>query len=234
LSKTISRFIMKILAIIPARGGSKGIPKKNLIDLAGKPLIAWTIEAALESSLINTIVVTSDSKEILDFSNTYKNIKTIERPINLAEDSSPTEPVISHVLDELNSNEYDYLILLQPTSPLRTSENINEAISLISNNEATSLISVTQPNHHPLKSFVKDENGYLKGLVNNNFPFMPRQELPEVFQPNGAIYIVAVKEFLKNNKLFTDKTIEYMMSSEKSIDIDSLEDINKIESKLKK
>jgi len=225
---------MKILAIIPARGGSKGIPKKNLIDVAGKPLIAWTIEAAIDSKAMHTIVVTSDNKEILDYSATYKNVINIKRPTSLAEDSSPTEPVISHVLDTLpNVRNYDYLILLQPTSPLRTSKDINAAISLVFKSKALSLISVTEPTHHPLKSFIKDKNGYLKGLVNDNFPFMPRQKLPETFQPNGAIYIVEVKEFLKNNKLFTDKTISYKMSAEKSIDIDTLEDIKKLEHQIK-
>jgi CMP-N-acetylneuraminic acid synthetase len=225
---------MKVLAIIPARGGSKGIPKKNLIDVAGKPLVAWAIEAALKSDAISTIVVTSDSKEILEFSSTYKNVRCLERPEHLSKDSSLTEPVISHVLKNLNHTDYDYLILLQPTSPLRTTDDINAAISLLSTSEATSLISVTEPSHHPLKSFIKDEKGYLKGLVNNEFPFMPRQELPEVFQPNGAIYIVEVAEFLKINKLFTEKTIAYKMSTEKSIDIDTLEDIIKIESIIKK
>tara|TARA_R110002074_G_scaffold402118_1_gene603810 strand:- start:4703 stop:5383 length:681 start_codon:yes stop_codon:yes gene_type:complete len=225
---------MKVLAIIPARGGSKGILKKNLIDVAGKPLIAWTIEAALNSKYIDTIVVTSDNKEILEFSSTYQNVINIERPVSLAEDSSPTEPVISHVLETLEDvDDYDYLILLQPTSPLRTSEDINDAISLISSSVATSLISVTEPNHHPLKSFVKDSKGFLKGLINNQFPFMPRQELPEVFQPNGAIYVVEVKEFLKNNKLFTQKTIEFLMLSSKSIDVDSLKDVKTIEDQLK-
>lgn len=225
---------MKILAIIPARGGSKGIPKKNLHEVAGKPLIAWSIEAALNSELLETVVVTSDNQEILEFSKQYEKLITIDRPENLAKDSSPTEPVIRHVLDELNAVEnYQYLILLQPTSPLRTNNDIDDAIRTIKNSEATSLISVIQPDHHPLKSFVKDEKGYLKGLVNNQFPFMPRQELPETYQPNGAIYIVEVKEFLKNNKLFTDRTIAYTMSSSKSIDVDSLEDVKKIENQLK-
>tara|TARA_R110001632_G_scaffold28927_2_gene76999 strand:+ start:22349 stop:23029 length:681 start_codon:yes stop_codon:yes gene_type:complete len=225
---------MKVLAIIPARGGSKGILKKNLIDVAGKPLIAWTIEAALNSKYIDTIVITSDNKEILKFSSSYEKVINIERPTSLAEDSSPTEPVISHVLETIkNASNYDYLILLQPTSPLRTSEDIDAAIDLISSSAATSLISVTQLNHHPLKSFIKDEKGYLKGVVNNEYPFMPRQELPEAFQPNGAIYVVEVKEFLKNNKLFTQKTIEFLMLSSKSIDVDSLKDVKTIEDQLK-
>lgn len=225
---------MGILAIIPARGGSKGIPKKNLAKLAGKPLIGWTIESALESKLIDTVVVSSDSKEIIDYAQTYENVEFIIRPKELATDSSPTEPVLRHVLDELNvGDKYKYLLLLQPTSPMRTANDIDDAIHTIAESKASSLISVTLPNHHPLKSFVKNEEGFLKGLVNNEFPFMPRQELPEVYQPNGAIYIVEIKEFLKNNKLFTNKTIEYRMSTEKSVDVDSFQDIIRIEKNLK-
>jgi len=224
---------MKILAVIPARGGSKGIPQKNLLNVAGKPLIAWTIESAINSKFIDTIIVSSENDKILDFSKNYTHVKCIERPLNLAADNSPTEPVLSHVLNNINSEEYEYLILLQPTSPLRNGKDIDDAITTIIDSEATSLISVTQPQHHPLKSFIKDEKGFLKGLVNNQYPFMPRQELPEVYQPNGAIYIVKIEEFLKTNTLFTEKTIEYIMSLEKSIDVDSLDDVKKIEQKLK-
>lgn len=225
---------MKIVAIIPARGGSKGIPQKNLHKVAGKPLIAWTIESAMASKLIDTVIVSSDDEQILDFSKTYNAVINIKRPVELATDNAPTEPVLRHALDELKTEEeHEYLVLLQPTSPLRDVNDIDNAITTLLESEATSLISVTQPDHHPLKSFVKDDEGYLKGLVNNQFPFMPRQELPETYQPNGAIYIVEVKEFLKNNKLFTSRTIAYNMSSERSIDIDSLEDVIKIENQLK-
>lgn len=226
---------MKVLAIIPARGGSKGIPKKNLVEVANKPLIQWTIEAALQSKSIDTVVVSSDDDEILEYAKSYHQLICIKRPSELARDNSVIEPVINHVLEVLDvENQYDYLILLQPTSPLRTSDDINNAISLIANNEATSLISVTRPTHHPLKSFIKNEEGYLQGLVNNGYPFMPRQELPEVYQPNGAIYIVQIKEFLKSSTLLTKKAIGYMMTLEKSIDVDFLEDIENIENQLKK
>ncbi len=225
---------MKKLVIIPARGGSKGIPKKNLHELAGKPLITWSIEAALNSKLLDAIVVSSDNKEILEFSKQYEKLTCIDRLDDLAKDVSPIEPVIRYVLDELSADDiYEYLVLLQPTSPLRTNNDIDDAIRTIKDSDATSLISVIQPVLHPLKSFVKDEKGYLKGLVNIQFPSMPQQELPETYQPNVAICIVEVKEFLKNNIFFTDKTIAYIMSSNKSIDVDSLDDVKKIENQLK-
>ena len=225
---------MKKLVIIPARGGSKGIPKKNLHELAGKPLITWSIEAALNSKLLDAIVVSSDNKEILEFSKQYEKLTCIDRLDDLAKDVSPIEPVIRYVLDELSADDiYEYLVLLQPTSPLRTNNDIDDAIRTIKDSDATSLISVIQPVLHPLKSFVKDEKGYVKGWVNIQFPSMPQQELPETYQPNVAICIVEVREFLKNNIFFTDKTIAYIMSSNKSIDVDSLDDVKKIENQLK-
>jgi N-acylneuraminate cytidylyltransferase len=226
---------MKVLAIIPARGGSKGIPKKNITDVLGKPLIHWSIEAAIKSEFITDIVVSSDDDDILENVSKFNGIIKIKRPSDLAQDSSPTEPVLSHVLSELKKENkiFDILILLQPTSPLRNEHDIDAAFNVFLNCEATSLISVIEPEHHPLKSFVANKKGYLKGLVNDTFPFTPRQELPKVYQPNGAIYIVKVNSYLKSDKLFTEKTIPYLMSSEKSIDIDSLEDIKQLENQFK-
>ena len=226
---------MKVVAVIPARAGSKGIPNKNLVEVAGKPLISWSIEAAINASSIDRILVTSDGDEILNIANQYNEVISIKRPRELAEDQTPTAPVVIHALEEIKAlkNGFDYLILLQPTSPLRTEEEIEEAFEVLKNSNGNALVSVVKPSHHPLKSFKRSEQGYLKGLVNNEFPFMPRQELPEVFQPNGAIYIIEIKEFLKKKTFFTNKTIHYEMSAEKSIDVDSYDDIIKIENQLK-
>ena len=222
----------RILAIIPARGGSKGIKNKNIIDLAGKPLIAWTIEAALKSVYITKTVVSSDSDAILEISKKY-GAETVKRPANLADDAARSEPVISHVLEELkNEQSFDYLILLQPTSPLRTASDIDNAIKVLLESEATALISVYKPQHHPLKAFTTNNKGFLKGLVNDDFPFTPRQELPNVFYPNGAIYIVKKDLFLKTGKLFTDKTVAFEMPLEKSFDLDAKTDFNELEKAL--
>lgn len=202
---------MKIVSIIPARGGSKGLPGKNIIDLAGKPLIAWTIESSLKSKYILKTIVTSDDDKILDISKQY-GAETIKRPESLALDTTPTEPVIGHVFKSLdNIEQYDYLILLQPTSPLRDEKDIDEAIELLIEKNASALISTKKIDNKILKAFKNDENGYLEGISNNEYPFMRRQDLPEVYMPNGAIYIISTKEFLKNKKLFTDKTIFFEM-----------------------
>ena len=217
---------MKIVSIIPARGGSKGLPGKNIIDLAGKPLIAWTIEASLKSKYITKTIVSSDTEEILNISKQY-GAEIIKRPDELALDTTPSEPVILHVLENIkNIDEYEYLILLQPTSPLRTDKDIDNAIEILIEKKALALISTKEVENKILKAFKNDVSGYLEGVANNEYPFMRRQDLPKTFMPNGAIYIVNIKEFLKTKRLFTNKTISFEMSEEKSFDIDTKEDLN--------
>ncbi|WP_299060616.1 acylneuraminate cytidylyltransferase family protein [uncultured Polaribacter sp.] len=215
---------MRVIAIIPARGGSKGIPRKNIVNFKGLPLIQWSIDAALKSKYITNVVVSSDDDEILELANKSKDVVKIKRPIELAQDNSKTEPVLIHVLNTIK-NDYDYLILLQPTSPLRTSEDIDLAFDNLLKSNATSLISVCKLQHHPYKTFKINNNGFLEGIINNSFPFLPRQELPETYRANGAIYIVKVNEFLKEGKLLTQKTIHFEMSEKNSLDIDSKKDL---------
>lgn len=215
---------MKVLAIIPARGGSKGIPKKNLVNFRGKPLMQWSIDAAKKSKHITDIVVTSDDFEILEYAGKSEEVICLKRPIELAKDHSRTEPVLVHVLENLRK-KYDFLILLQPTSPLRTAEDIDNSFLSLLNSKANALISVCNLEQHPYKSFKVDKNGFLQGIINNDYPFYPRQKLPQVYKPNGAIYIISIFEFLKNNRLFTEKTIHFKMSKEKSLDIDTLKDL---------
>lgn len=217
------------MAIVPARGGSKGILKKNIRVVAGKPLIAWTLEAAKKSKFINKVIVSSDDENILSISSDFQ-VDVIKRPSKLATDSTPSEPVIKHVLDSLESaNYYDFLILLQPTSPARNDRHIDEAIEVLLSKNATSLISVYEPDHSPLKSFLMNEKGYIQGIVDNEMPFMRRQDLPSTFMSNGAIYIIDRKKFLEVESLYTEDCVPYLMSKSESLDIDTLEDMNKFE-----
>jgi CMP-N-acetylneuraminic acid synthetase len=208
---------VKIISIIPARGGSKGLPKKNILELAGKPLIAWTIESSLKSKYISKTIVSSDCDEILNISSKYGS-EILKRPDELARDTTPTEPVVEHILQNIKDlGNYSYLVLLQPTSPLRDEKDIDEAISkLIQEKDATALISVKEIDNKILKAFKINNNGYLEGISNNKYPFMRRQDLPKVFMPNGAIYIISINEFLKTKRLFSDNAISYLMNEEKS------------------
>ena len=209
---------MNILGIIPARGGSKGIPKKNIKDLKGKPLIAYTIEAALKSNLTD-VIVSTDCNEIAEISKKY-NAKVIMRPANLAQDKTPTLPVLQFVIDSFDKN-YDAVMTLQPTSPLRTIEHINESIDLFINDEnVDSLVSVTEVPHNYMPEKLMHFNGkYLTG----NEKVKRRQDIPIMYARNGAaIYITKVDKI--NEYIFGGKILPYFMSKLNSFDIDDIED----------
>lgn len=218
------------VALIPARGGSKGLKKKNLYPVKNKPLILWTIESAISSHSLDKIFVSSDDDSILEIAS-KKGVNCIERPANLAEDSSSMESVIMHSIEEIDKQciEFKYLILLQPTSPLRDSEDIDSACKKFIQLKADSLISVTNIESSVLKTLVKDDNGFLKPAFDDKFPSMNRQQLPLAYKPNGAIYIVNKKLFIDNPTLFQKNTAMYEMKEDKSIDVDSINDIQNIE-----
>lgn len=227
---------MKILAIIPARGGSKGIPRKNIVDLGGKPLIAWTIEAALGCSYIDKVLVSSDDKEILRTAKKW-GAQTIKRPKKISGDNSPFAPLIFHALESYKKKENytpHLLVYLQPTSPLRTSQDISQAIKKLLDKKAGALISVYPIDKKYLKAFVINKKGYLAGAVNDKYPFANRQDLPDLYMPNGAIYIIKTKLFLKYGQLFSPRTLPYEMSFLQSIDIDNPADLMTAEELLKK
>lgn len=226
--------IKKTIAVIPARGGSKSIPRKNLISVNNKPLIAYTIEAALKSKHISRVIVSSDDEEILAVSK-HCGANVVKRPSALATDTAMPEQAIYHALRELErqGETFDILTLLQPTSPLRDHHDINQAFNLFYDRSATALISVYESLHTPYKTFKLNKKGFIAGLINNKYPFSRRQDLPQTFMPNGAIYIINVKNFLIKQRLFTSKTVHFLMPQEKSVDIDSLEDIRMIERILK-
>lgn len=218
-----------IVAIITARGGSKGLPRKNVLDLHGKPLIAHTIEAALNSKIFSKVVVTTDDKEIKEVSLKY-GADVIDRPKELATDGASSLDVIEHALLYLKTNDknYTYFILLQPTSPLRNKTHIQEAWQKYNNEQVSSLISVTAVDHPPHKMLVLDKNNNVKPLTQWEDLTKPRQELPQAFLPNGAIYISKVDSFLEDKNLFISPLSMYVMIKEDSVDIDTKEDLEKL------
>jgi CMP-N-acetylneuraminic acid synthetase len=138
-----------------------------------------------------------------------------------------------HAIENLD-NTYRLIVLLQPTSPLRTSRHIDDAFSQLNKHDTTSLISVYIPEKSPFKCFVRDQSGYLTGLVSNEAPFMNRQELPEVFMPNGAIYIFSIEEFLEGECIPVNRVIPFIMNERESIDIDTQEDVDLVEKIMQK
>ena len=210
------------LALIPARAGSKSIKNKNLVNLNGFPLIHYTIESAKKSNYINEIVVSSDGDSILAYA-LNQGIKALRRPKELAMDSTQSHEVILHAITHYK--EFKYIVLLQPTSPLRDSIDIDNAFRIFLEKKANALISVSKIDNKILKAFITDENGYLKGICNDIYPFIPRQSLPETYQSNGAIYIIKRDLFLQNPNFLPSKTHYYIMSLENSIDIDTKNDL---------
>lgn len=209
-----------IIVIIPARGGSKGLPRKNIRLLAGKPLIAWTIEQAKNSKASYNVVVSTEDKEIGEIARNYGAV-VIERPKDLAKDDTPTIDAIFHVLEVLKAKNYnpDIIILLQPTSPLRNAEDIDNAVKLFLNRSCESVVSACEVDTSPYWSF-KIEDGYLKHIFEEKYLTMRRQELPQVYAPNGAIYISTPENLQKYKSFYCVKTIPYIMPPRRSVDID--------------
>jgi len=216
-----------VYALIPARGGSKGIPKKNLKLLAGRPLILYAINAAKESKLVDEIWVSSDNQEILNFSIDY-GVNILHRPSNLSNDDISAIPVVSHFIEQLpnSAHEHNALILyLQPTSPLRTSLHIDESISEMFEANLASVMSIVEADKSPFKAFKIDDSGKLISLFDERLSNARRQDLPSCFYPNGAIYGFRISEFKVRNGFPSNGSYPYLMSRDESVDIDTLEDV---------
>ena len=184
------------LAIIPARSGSERLPHKNKLNLCGKPLISWTIEAAKRSKYIDKIAVTSDDSEILKIAK-KSSVEIIVRPYELASNSATSVDVIKHSLESLDT--YEYVILLQPTSPLRNYQHIDESIKFLKQKNADAIISVCKTDHNPLWSNRLDSNLNMSNFIENEQSSKRSQDLEKFYRLNGAIYICKTENFLKEN-----------------------------------
>ena len=210
----------QILAIIPARLGSKRIPKKNIRMLCGKPLIVYTIDAVKNSNQVTRFVVSTEDEGIAQISQS-SGAEVIMRPSELARDESSTEDVIINVLEQLRNKEQyipDLIILLQPTSPLRTTEDIDNAIHTFLTSSGDSLVSVTEYDHTPYWAF-RIEKEVLKPEFTHG-SLKRSQDVPKLYRPNGSIFITRVDTFLKKRSFYTNQIIPFVMPRERSIDID--------------
>lgn len=219
---------MKILGLIPARGGSKGVPKKNIKLLAGKPLLQYTSEVALNAKYLDKVVLSSDTEEIIKVGKELGLEIPFKRPSLLATDHAPTLPVILHTLEYYESKGYhfDAVCLLQATSPFRTVEFLNEALLKFINNDSDSLISVQRVPHeyNPHWVFEANESGTLKIATGDEQIISRRQELPDSFHRDGSIYITKVEVLKDQNSLF-GKSISYIESSKEwYVNIDTMDD----------
>lgn len=224
----------KNIALITARGGSKGLPRKNILDLHGRPLISWTISAALECDEIERVFVSTEDNEIAQISQQC-GAEVIDRPKELATDTASSIGVISHAIDWLKKKNIDCktLVLLQPTSPLRNAQHIGSALALYKQRSADLVISVFEPPHTPVKAYVETPNGAITGLYSQEAPYTRRQDLPQAFQPNGAIYAFSVDAFKQHDQFPLENVYPYIMSEQDSADVDTFEDLQAVEKRLK-
>lgn len=222
----------RVLAVIPARGGSKGLPRKNILEAGGRPLIAWTIDAALAASCVDRVVLSTDDEEIAAVAKGFGCDVPFMRPPELADDEAPTIDVVMHALRSIP--QHDVVILLQPTSPLRTAADIDAAFSLMKKRQAPSCVSVCPVEETPYWMYRIDAGDHLLSLMEPTLRANRRQDLPEVFSLNGAIYIADTAWLLGTQSFVTPETVAYVMPRERSIDIDSSEDLDSFKNALLK
>ncbi|MBD3920701.1 acylneuraminate cytidylyltransferase family protein [Paenibacillus sp. PR3] len=212
----------KVLGIIPARGGSKGVPMKNTRLFNGKPLIAWAIEAAKRSRYLDRVIVSSDNEDIMRIAREWDGDVPEARPEELARDDSTSIDVVLHLLDQFPG--YDYVVLLQPTSPFRTTADIDGCIQMCLTTGAPAAVSVTEPEQSPYWMFKLNSAGRLDPLVQRESTVLRRQDLPTVYSLNGAVYVASVEWFQQSKAFVTDQTVGYVMDQDRSLDIDTEQD----------
>ncbi|MEQ6854590.1 acylneuraminate cytidylyltransferase family protein [Lysinibacillus capsici] len=210
--------MVSILAIIPARGGSKGVVRKNIRMFAGKPLIAWTIKEAKKSKYITRTILSSEDPEIIDIAKQHGCDVPFVRPLELAQDDTPGIAPVLHAIEQCPG--YDYVVLLQPTSPLRKIEDIDGCIEYILEQQANYCVSVSESEKSPYWMYTVN-HGNMKPLFEQSHVIERRQDLPDVYALNGAIYVAKVDALLKERSFLTSETKAYIMSKERSLDIDT-------------
>lgn len=209
-----------ILAIIPARSGSKGLPNKHLLDLGGKPLLAWTIAAAKGATLLDDVVFSSNDGTLRAVAEQWKITETLSRPDCLAMDDTRMADVVYHVLTQVRGRgTYDYIVLLQPTSPFRTAADIDACIRLCIDSNAPACISVCEAAKPWLTHFLLDESHALMPVVERERG-VPRQQLPKSYLVNGAIYVLRTEVFEAAASFVPKSSVGFVMPRDRSCDID--------------
>jgi len=215
-----------ILAIIPARGGSKGVPFKNIREVADKPLIAWTIVEAKKSKYIDRLILSSDDDAIIQVANKYGCEVPFIRPKEIARDDTPGIAPVLHAIEVLEE-EFDYVVLLQPTSPLRSVDDIDNCIQKCIDENSNSCVTVTEAEQSPYWMYSIAESGYVIPVV-KGAEYQRRQELPIAYVLNGAVYVVRVEWLKQVKKFVSDKTTAVIIPQARAIDIDSEKDLERV------
>jgi CMP-N,N'-diacetyllegionaminic acid synthase len=230
---------METIGIIPARGGSKGVPRKNIANLAGKPLIAYTIEAALSAKLLSNVIVSTEDKEIAQVSKKYGVEVPFTRPEKLATDTAPMLPVLQHAVKEMETRTnqvFDIVVLLQPSTPLRLASDIDNGIKLLHDTGADSVISIVDVNaNHPFRMKRVVGDNILVNYIEQGFEDMrPRQTLPLIYIRSGDLYISRRDVIMKEDKIVGDDARAYIIPEERTVNIDKMSDFYFAEYLIKK
>jgi len=214
---------MKRIAIIPIRSGSKGLKDKNIKDLNGMPLVAYTIICALESGMFDKVFVSTDSQKYADIAMHYGADASFLRSENNSGDTAGSWDVVREVIEVLaeHGEHYDEVMLLQATSPLRKVEDIKGAIALMKRKNANAVVSLTECDHSPIWCNTLPENGNMDNFDRAEYKDLPRQFLPKYYRYNGAIYLITLNELYNVGHMFEKECYAYIMPRERSIDIDT-------------
>ena len=214
----------KILGVIIARGQSKGLPRKNILDLGGKPVIAWSIESARDSRHLDRTVFSTEDKEIADIARRHGGDVPFLRPADLASDESLVEEAVIHAVDALEET-YEFAVLLQASSPLRTGADIDACIEHCVRRKASACAAVTIPGDTPYKMYTMDDGERLIPAIDQKCKIQRRQDLPVVYKPNGCVFVAEIDWLRRSGLFLNSNTIGYLMPADRSIDIDTIRDL---------
>jgi CMP-N,N'-diacetyllegionaminic acid synthase len=226
---------MNVLGIIPARGGSKGIPNKNLRELAGKPLLAYTLEAANISGVLDRLVLSTDSEAVANIGRHLGLEVPFIRPANLAEDNSPMLAVVQHAVSELERRGWqaDIIVLLQPTSPFRRGQRIRQAVQLLKNSDSDSVVSVVEiPNLFSPEKAMRIENGILQFWSPKGKEISHRQQVQPAYAREGTVYACRRNVLIKKGSMYGDKCLPLIVTQDEAMSLDDMDDWKKAESVL--
>lgn len=219
---------MKVLGLIPARGGSKGVPRKNIRPLCGKPLLQYTAEAALNSRSLSKVILSTEDEEIAEVGRACGLSVPFFRPAELAEDATPMLPVIQHALQwmEAEGECFDALCLLQPTNPLRRSEDVDGCIELLEKTDSDTVVTVlpVPAEYNPHWVYFKGEGDILRLSTGEPSPISRRQDLPPAFHREGAVYVTRTQVIKERNSLYGERLAGYLMDPNRSVNIDDATD----------
>lgn len=220
---------MNVLGVITARGGSKGLPRKNVTLLLGKPLIAYTAEAALASKRLSRRILSTDDEEIASIGTECGLEVPFLRPAELARDDTPTAPVLQHAVKWLSAqgDTYDAVCLLQPTNPFRRPEDIDGCIEMLQRTGADAVVTIlpVPDKYNPHWVFKNDDGGYLHLVTGERQPVSRRQELPRTYHREGSVYVTRTQVLMEQNSLYGDRLVGYLMDRSRSVNIDEISDL---------